>query len=191
MPLIECEICLEEKPESYFPDLKAGEICGTCWTGKPAEMVEKKIRRKALSMGRRLSDLSTEGFDSLGKVRDLIANVYTEFGGPSSYATHLHWVLIKMSDQEKIPSAVPQVMLNLMKLHHEIERAEEVVQAREMNDEQLQAARELEMAKLLMEAANDPEKRKFLEPYLARSGLKLVEQSSDEIMEDLKEKACG
>jgi hypothetical protein len=185
MPLHKCENCLDEFPIEQFPNLQVGMICSSCMKGDASRRAERAIKDKAQSLAGQLSSL--DGSELAGadtaKVRQILGDIYGSFGGTTSFANHLHWVIMELCKRRPIPTAVGQLMVNLMKLHHQVESQEEQTAAREMSDEQLRRETELAAMRLFVESASDADRRKMVERVLGKHGLVITEANSDQLVD--------
>lgn len=179
-----CELCGSEYPTSRFPNLELGVICDGCLTGEKMDKLDEAIKAKTSLIARQVSSLgSDEVAVALPKLKNMLASVYGDFGGPEAYGQHFYWVIRQLSSRKPIPSAVGTLMLGFMKLHHQIEQADDNISAREMTDDQLRMSMEIEMMKLVVEAASEPAKRKALEKVLGTHGLKLENTGPKEMID--------
>lgn len=188
MPLIQCESCFKEKPIEEFPDLSTGTVCSQCAFGDPVtssvrqSAAESALNEKARQMSRQIAELSgLELTGNNGKVRDILSQVYSNFGGAAGFASHLHSIIMLLSQRRPIPASVGHIMVNLMKLHAHIEQTEASIEASQLTDEQLKRAAETEVLKLVLDAANDPQKRVTLKSILSRHGMKLLDEKPEEV----------
>lgn len=184
MTTFACETCLRDFPISEFPNLTVGTICASCLAGKDSAKAEKRLENRALAMAKRLSDVDPKALNlaQTARVRDVVADVYRNFGGPTGFADHLSWVILKLSAEQPLKPSVGHLMLGFMKLHHSVEQSQDDVDAREMTDEQLKREQQIEMTRLILEAMNDPDKRESLEDLLMRQGVKLQDAEPAEIL---------
>jgi len=175
-----------------FKHLEHGMICIGCMRGDRYRRSEEAMKDKAKSIAGQLVSLAKDkeigaaSFDT-ASLKLILGDIYKSFGGPTSFASHLHWVIMELSRRKPIPAAVGHIMVNLMKLQHAVEMREDQVTAREMTDEQLKRETELAAMRLLVDQANDSERRKMLDSVLGQYGLTIREASADEIMEVVDE----
>ena len=182
MPNLRCEQCLISYPESHFGNRSKGIVCTTCKSGIKTRIAEVALADKAKEVAGKLADMSDVGVDPLGKLRDVMASVYDNFGGTSGYARFLHSVIMELASRKPMPASVGQLLLNLMKIHHAIEQTEEVISAREMTDEQLKRETELATVRLLVDSAADPAKKAMLKTLLGKHGYALEKSDPEELI---------
>ena len=188
MSLLVCDLCAKEYPTSRFPDLDLGVVCDGCLTGQQMSKTDEAIKKKVKDMASQLSTLSEdEVIVGLPKLKNVMSSIYREFGGPADFASHFFWVISELGKRKPVPTALGTLMISFMKLHHSIEQADENISARDMTDDQLRREMDLEMMKLLMESAGDPDKRAMLDRVLSARGLKLEESSPKEVMASVAE----
>lgn len=179
--MLQCELCLEEKPVAEFSRFENGLICKSCMTGRNTKKLDSALKEKAKHIAGQLAEMSPGDLGGgVGKVRTILSDVYAQFGGTTAYAAHLHYVIMKLTEQNPMPASVGHIMLNIMKLHHTVEQTEETITAREMSDEQLKREHQLTMMRIATEAMDDPEKRKVLELMLSKKGLAITEADPHE-----------
>lgn len=184
MAILLCEHCLKEKPVESFANYQESVICRSCMTGINTEKAEKALGQRAIAISKQLSDLTPgEAATELGRVKSILSDVYGEFGGTSGYASQLHWVIMQLCGREEVPASAGHLMINLLKLHHSIEQAEEVVDARKMTDEQLRRETDVAVMQLTLEAMSDPAKLEALSKLLLPHGMKLVEATPGEMID--------
>ena len=181
MSTMDCEKCGQSLPISQFQDLHLGAYCRACVMGRDLAVreqakVQEALKLKAKEIAGSLIDSKGEGLaPEAGKVRAVLAEIYANFGGPTGYAAHLHHVIMELSRRKPMPASVGHLMINLMKLHHNIEQTEELVTARDMTDEQLRQEQQMAMMKIVLDAAVDPQKRQMLELMLSKQGLTIAD----------------
>lgn len=187
-----CEMCLIDKPPSSFPNLKAMQVCGPCMMGQRVAKTELAMAAKAKEIAGQFADISTHDITAeTGRVRQIIADVYANFGGPSGFANHIYKVIMELSNRRPMPSSVGNLLLVLLKLHHTVEQTEETITARNLTDDQLRREQEVEMMKLAFEAINDPSKRDLLTNVLAKQGFAITKSNPDNVMADIATKLLG
>ena len=192
MSYIQCERCREEKPPERFPDMSQGAICQTCMSGVPTSHLDKELQLRAKAIAGQLVDVSADDLGAeLPKVKSIISDIYSQFGGPSGYAMHLHFIITELSKRRPLPTSVGQLMVNLMKLHHSIEQTDADVHASELTDEQLKREHELALVRIALDASADPDKRNMLNAILGKQGLKIAEMDGAEAMADVQERVLS
>ena len=176
-----CDHCHNEYPIDRFPNLQLGRICSGCMTGIDIAKAEKALGQRAEQLSKSLTELSPQALSKdVDRVRTILGSIYSEFGGTTGFATQLHWVIMELCKRSKVPASAGQLMVNVLKLHHSVEQAEEVVDARMMTDEQLRREQEVAIMKMTMEAMDDPAKLNNLSKLLEKQGLKLTQMDASE-----------
>ena len=184
MSSYKCDGCGETLPISMFPDLgEHGFVCVGCLAGNDttglAEAMEEKAKQVAVDL---VSLTGDEIAQELPRVRQVLSEVYREFGGPSTFANTFFSLITKLSERRPLPASAAQLMLSFMKLHQQTESASEAIAASKMSDEELRRATELETIRMVVEAAADSKKLQTLRELLARYGFNLQKADPDEIL---------
>ena len=185
MAVLRCDECLEDYPVSRFPNLQAGQVCLGCMTGKSMKKVDEALAVKSKAMAKQLADVDPLALaPDTPKVKNILSSVYSEFGGPSGYASFLHSIVIKLAERDPVPSSLGAILVNIMKLQHSVEQTDTIVDAKRLTDEQLEREHDLQMMQLAMDAAGDPKKLKALRMMLQRQGLTISQAEPDETARD-------
>lgn len=190
MASLRCEACLNEYPIETFPDLIKGVICKTCLDGTKMEKTQRVLKEKALSMANSLAGMDDQQVSGqLGSVSRILAEVYTNFGGPSGFASQLHQVLIELCNRKPMPTAVGHILINIMKLHHTVERSSQELSIKEMTLDQLKREQDMATLQLIAESMSDPAKMRQLELLFARFGKSIKEAGASEIIDVVSHRA--
>ena len=172
MTTLICETCGNSWPVEDFPSIGAETICEHCLLGRDADAIRDKLQAKTQMVARHMEEFSEPG-KGLAKIKDIIELIYQEFGGAAPFARRFVYVIDDLSKRKQIPASAALLMLSVMKLHESVEAREEDTDIRKMTDEQIRRAQELELAKLMMDAVDDPGKRVLVERMLGKTGYKL------------------
>lgn len=179
MATLQCEGCQLEFPIDKFPDLGRGLVCEHCLAGEDQKAAQRKLMAKTQEMANRVLD--AQGIDDiLPKVRTVLAEVYSQFGGPRAFASKVVWMIEELSRRKPIPPSAAQLMINLMKLHHVVDESDQEASLKNMSIEQLRREQEVAMMQLAVEAAGDPRKRDALFKMLERYGFNVSESNPEE-----------
>lgn len=174
-------------PVSMFSTPEMPTVCDVCMRGRDMKATKAAIAVKTKAVAAELADVDTDSAVGLAKLRETVAGVYKEFGGPSNYASHFHFLIMELSKRRPLPTGVGQLMLNFLRLHHAVEQTEEAISAREMTDEQLKRETELATLRMVVAAAANPDQRKVLEGVFLRHGLEIREADPDRLMHKVAE----
>jgi hypothetical protein len=188
MEMLRCEKCLESHPAAHFTNRDAGLICTCCKVGIKTELSEAALTVKAKELATKFAEFSPDDVNSLGRLRDVMANIYGNFGGTTGFANFLHGVIVDLSNRTPVPSSVGLLMISLMKLHHTIELSEELVHARELTDDQLKRETELATIRLVVDAASDPSKKDMLNTILGKHGYAIKKSDPAEVIDSIARK---
>lgn len=171
-----CEGCGNNWPVDKFPNIGLEAVCEYCLLNEDIEKAKKLSDAKALAVLDKLSDQDT----SLSSVKDVVTRIYSEFGGPVGFAKKFAMIIDNLTSRDRIPPAAAQLLLSVVKLHYDVESKEEGNDLRKMTDDQIRRAQDLELARLVMDASNDPGRRAVLGSMLKRSGFRLEAASPAE-----------
>jgi hypothetical protein len=190
MASLRCEACLNEYPIETYPDLIKGVVCKTCLDGTKMEKTQRILKEKAQSMANALAGMDEQQVSGqLGSVSQILAEVYTNFGGPSGFASQLHQVLVELCNRKPMPTAVGHILINIMKLHHTVERSSQELSIKEMTLDQLKREQDMATLQLIAESMSDPVKMRQLELLFARFGKSIKEAGASEIIDVVSHRA--
>ena len=186
MPLITCERCHEDLPLSEFRELNHGAICNACMSSQNAKVAQAAIAEQAKSVAAELAAMNPDEIGhETAKVRTVLSEVYRHFGGVSGFSQHLYYVAMELSKRRPMPAAAGQLLLQLLKIHHNVEQSESEISAREMTDEQLRRQQNIEVTKMMIDSLADPKRRRALESVLKREGFRLEDGTPAELIESV------
>lgn len=180
---MKCDRCLAVKAMNQFNDISgSGVVCDDCRLVRDSSKIQEAMREKTLATAKELSLMDPEGIaPEVGKVKGVLAEVYRLYGGPVGFAESFFNSMQELSKRKPMPSTVPALMIQFLKMHHVVEQAEEMIRAKDMDDEQLEREQEIAIMKLAVECASDPSKRAALAGLLGKEGLALKEMSANEV----------
>lgn len=172
MTTLTCEECGNAWPVEDFPNIGSVTVCQHCILGHDIDAVRSKLLAQTQMVAKHMDEFAEPG-KGLGKVKDVLELIYQEFGGPAAFARKFVGVIDDLQRRKQVPASAASLMLSVMKLHEGVEAREEDTDIRKMTDDQIRRAQELELAKLMMDAVDDPGKRALVERMLGKTGYKL------------------
>jgi hypothetical protein len=92
-------------------------------------------------------------------------------------------VLTELCNRKPMPTAVGHILINIMKLHHVVERSSKELSIKEMTVEQLKREQDMATLQLIAESMSDPSKMRHLELLFARYGKSIREADASEVID--------
>jgi hypothetical protein len=182
MALQTCESCGNQWPIDKFPAIDDGDVCEYCLTGADIAKVKKRLEAQTKDIADQLVN-ATGSVAAMPKVKDLIAEIYKLYGGPTGFAAKFVWIVDQLCERKQVPASAAALMAQIIKLHLNVEANDSESDIRRLTDEQIRREQDLAFMQMLLEASGDPTKMSTINQSMKRLGLKIEETSSDEQLE--------
>lgn len=120
----------------------------------------------------------------LVQMSEVIEEIYSSFGGPRTFARHVHEQMREVMNRRPATSASVAMLLRFMQLHWKVEESVKAQAVSDMTDDQLRREQDIGLMKMILDAATDPGRRELLDKFMSLQGMKLVGMTSTEILND-------